>query len=152
MARTNYSAPLKRMLIVRGVCRIMPPLAVAWGVYDWFWIRPLYSLVYAALTANYLLVYALSWTAPHLLNGPWRIRPWQTFVLLINAVVLPVAFHRCHDRWPWYFIAVQVLLVAALYVSTAILFYFNERLPMSNIFQSRRGGLLPAPPPSGNRP
>jgi hypothetical protein len=140
------------MLFIRGACRIMPPLAVAWGIYDWYWVRPLYALIFAALTANYLLVYVFSWTAPHLLNGPWRVRPWQTFVILANAVVLPIVFHRHLERWPWFFIAVQILMVAALYVSTAILLYFNERLPMSNIFLKRRGGIIPTAPPAGKTP
>jgi hypothetical protein len=123
-------------------------LAVLWGVYDWFRIHPLYAVVFGLLTGNYLLLYAFSWVAPHLLGGPWRVRPWQTFVLLGNAILLPFAFHRTCGSWPWLFIAVQVLMVAALYVSTAILFYFNDRLPMSTIFQTRRGGMIPpAPPP-----
>jgi len=148
MPRTNFSPQLARLLVIRGICRAVLPLAVLWGLYDWYWIRPAWAAIFLLLTGNYLLMYAFSWVAPHLLGGPWRVRPWQTFVLLGNAILLPFAFHRICGTWPWLFIAVQVLMVAALYVSTVILFYFNDRLPMSTIFQTRRGGLIPkAPPP-----
>ncbi len=146
MKRTNFSPQLARLLLIRGICRAVLPIAVLWGIYDWWWIRPLYAIIFALLTGNYLLMYVFSWVAPHLLGGPCAIRPIQTWILLVNAVVLPIAFYRTWGRWPWFFIAVQVLMVAALYVATAIMFYFNKRLPMSTVFQVRRGGLIPPPP------
>jgi hypothetical protein len=152
MPRTNFSPKLARLLFIRGVCRAILPLAVLWGIYDWYRIGPLYAIIFFALTGNYLLMYAFSWVAPHLLGGPGRVRPWQTFVLLGNAILLPFVFHGSFGNWPWLFIAVQVLMVAALYVSTAILFYFNDRLPMSTIFQTRRGGLIPSAPPPPTTP
>jgi hypothetical protein len=83
--------------------------------------------------------------APALLNGPWRIRPWQTFVLLINFVALPITFYRLRGVVPWYFLAVNFLFLIGLYVATFIMYYLNNRLPMSNIFMARRGGMLPKP-------
>ncbi len=152
MKRTNFSPQLARLLFIRGVCRAVLPIAVLWGIYDWYWIRPLYAIVFALLTGNYVLMYVFSWVAPHLLRGPWTIRPIQTWMLLVNAVLLPIVFYRTRGRWPWGFIAMQILMVAALYVATAIMFYLNKRLPMSNLFQTRRGGLIPPPPPKPGQP
>ena len=85
-----------------------------------------------------MLVYVLSWVAPAVMNGPWRIRPWQTFVLLLNAVVLPVVFDRRFGRLPWGFILVTGLFLVGLYAATAIHFHLSSRLPMASIFAARR--------------
>jgi len=141
----RFSPELTRLLLIRGVARALAPIAVLWGIYDWWTLQPRYGVIYAALTLNYVLVYILSWVAPALLNGSWRIRPWQTFVLLINFVALPITFYRLRGVVPWYFLAVNFLFLIGLYVATFIMYYLNNRLPMSNIFMARRGGMLPKP-------
>ena len=147
---SKFSPELTRLLVIRGVARAIPPIFVLWSLYDWYAVRPLYALIFALLTANYLLVYALSWVAPYLLNGPWRIRPWQTFVLLASIIALPIACKSRLGAIPWGYLGMSVLLVASLYVATVILFYLNDRLPMGQIFMARRGGFLkPPPPPPG---
>lgn len=144
----RFSPQLTRLLLIRGIARALAPVAVLWGIYDWYKIRPLYGLIFAALSFNYVIVYALSWIAPALLNGPWRIRPWQTFVLLINAFVLPIAFYRrFNGHLPWGFIVVTFLFFVGLYVATAILFYLQDRLPMGGLFAARRMAVKPAPDP-----
>ncbi len=149
MRRTNFSPQLTTLLVIKGICRAVLPIVVLWGIYEWYGIRPLYALIFAVLTGNYVLMYIFSWVAPHLLAGPWTIRPIQTWILLFNAALLPIVHHRVLGQWPWLFIAAQFLMVAALYVATMIMFYLNARLPMSPIFQARRGGMIPkAPPPS----
>lgn len=149
---SRLSPELSRLLVIRGLARALAPIAVLWGIYDWWTIHPLYALIFALLAGNYILVYILSWVAPGALNGPWRIRPWQTFVLLINAVLLPIVFKRTHGELPWGFIAITVLFVIGLYVGTYILLYLNERLPMAGIFMARRGGMIPSAPPADRQP
>jgi hypothetical protein len=148
----KFSSQLTRLLVIRGVARAIMPIFVIWGIYDWYLVRPLYALIFALLSTNYILVYAISWTAPHLLNGPWRIRPWQTFVLLGSAIALPIIYKRHFGQQPWGYIAMSILMVVGLYVATAILFHLNDRLPMGGIFMARRGGYLkPPPPPPGSQ-
>lgn len=155
MVKVNFSPRLAKLLFIRGLCRAVPPIAVLWAIYDWYLIRPLYAALFGLLTFNYVLVYILVWVAPHLLNGPWRIRPWQTFILLINGVLLPIIFYRTFDALPWCFIAITVAMVVALYVSTAIFFHLQNRLPMASVFAARRGGMIPGQLPqthqSGNQ-
>jgi len=143
----RFSPELTRLLLIRGTARALAPIAVLWGIYDWCVIQPQYGVIYGILTFNYVLVYILSWIAPAMLNGPWRVRPWQTFVLLINFVALPIIFYKSQGVVPWFFVAVNLLFLIGLYVATFILFYLNNRLPMSNIFMARRGGMLPGTPP-----
>ena len=142
MAKVNFSPRLARLLFIRGLCRAIPPLAVLWAIYDWSLIRAGYAAAFGLLTFNYVIVYILVWVAPHLLNGPWRIRPWQTFVLLANALLLPIVFYREFEALPWGFVAITAAMVAALYVSTAIFFHLQDRLPMASVFTARRGGML----------
>ncbi len=155
----RLSPQLARLLLIRGVARALTPVAVLWGVCDWWLVRPLYAVIFAALTLNYVLVYILGWVAPAALNGPWRIRPWQTFVLLINAFVLPIVFKKTFGVLPWGFIIITVLFFIGLYAGTAILFYMQDRLPMGGIFHARRGGVPPgsradptSPAPAGSPP
>jgi len=144
MAKVNFSPQLARLLFIRGLCRAVPPLAVLWAMYDWYLIRPSYAAAFGVLTLNYVLVYILVWVAPRLLNGPWRIRPWQTFVLLINAILLPIIFYRTFNgALCWGFIAITVVMIISLYVSTAIFFHLQDRLPMASVFTARRGGMIP---------
>jgi len=135
---TRFSPELTRCLLIRGIARGLTPLAVLWGIYDWWQINGTCSLIFTLLTINYVLVYILSWVAPAALNGPWRIRPWQTFVLLLNAIVLPVVFNHSFGRLPWGFILVTGLFLVGLYAATAIHFHLNNRLPMASIFAARR--------------
>jgi len=151
MAKVNFSPRLARLLLIRGVSRAIPPIAVLWALYDWCLIEPWYAALFGLLTLNYVLVYVLVWVAPHLLNGPWRVRAWQTFVLLVNALLLPIVFHRTFGVWPWGFIAITVAMVVALYVSTAIFFHLQERLPMAGLFAARRGGVIPGTNAPANR-
>jgi hypothetical protein len=143
MAKTHLSPRLARLLFIRGVSRAVPPVAVLWALYDWYLVNPLYAALFGLLTLNYVLVYVLVWVAPHRLNGPWRVRAWQTFVLLINALLLPIVFHRTFGVWPWGFIMITIAMVVALYVATAILFHLQDRLPMAGLFAARRGGVIP---------
>ena len=143
MAKTHFSPRLARLLFIRGLSRAVPPIAVLWALYDWYLIEPWYAALFGLLTLNYVLVYIFVWVAPHLLNGPWRVRAWQTFVLLINALLLPITFYRTFGAWPWGFIAITVMMVVALYVSTAIFFHLQSRLPMGSLFTARRGGIIP---------
>ena len=146
-ALARFSSRLTQLLLIRGFARALAPVAVLWAIYDWWVIEPVYGIIFAVLTLNYVLVYILSWVAPAALNGPWRIRPWQTFILLFNVIALPIAFYKSQGVVPWYFLAVTVLFIAGLYTATAIMYYMNNRWPMSGIFMARRGGMLPKPGP-----
>ena len=125
------------MLIIKGICRAGPPVYVLWSILDWYRVDWRYAAVFAALTLNYLIVFALTWTAPALMNGPWRVRPWQTFVLAANAIALPIVFYRAHGHLPWIFFVALVFLIATLYVGTAIYLHLNSKLPK---------GLVTSPP------
>ena len=151
MAR--FSPQLTRLLVIRGIARALAPVAVLWGIYDWYLFArlavpprfPWHALVFALLTANYVLVYILTWVAPAALNGPWRIRPWQTFVLLINAFLLPIQFYRHFGTLPWGFIIITLLFLIGLYVATAIYFYLQNRLPMAGVFAVRKAAAQQSP-------
>jgi len=154
MARKRFSPKLMWLLVTRGVCRAVLPLAVLWGIADWYRVRPIYGLIFAALTLNYVLVYILVWVAPHLLNGPWRVRPWQTFILLANAIILPITFRRELGTWPWGFMCSQLMMIAALVVATKILFYLQSRVPAALSFPKSHSYPDPrqAPTSQTNRP
>jgi hypothetical protein len=141
----SLSPQLTRLLLVRGAVRFITPAAVVWGIYDWWLIRPLYGLIYAALTFNYVLVLVLAFTAPALMNGPWRIRPAQTFILLINVIALPIAFKQTFGALPWGFIAVSALMIAGLYAATAIHLYLQEKMPASTVFAHSNREAAPGP-------
>ncbi len=149
MAR--FSPELTRLLLIRGVARALAPIAVLWGIYDWYCFDrlavpprfPWHALVFAVLAGNYVLVYILSWVAPTALNGPWRIRPWQTFVLLINMFWLPIQFYRYFGSPPYGFILVTLLFFIGLYVATAILFHLQDHLPMATAFALRKARAAP---------
>ena len=98
---SNLSPKLTWLLIIRGITRAITPIAILWGLYDWWLIDRWYAAIFGILTLNYVLVYILSWVAPAMLNGPWRIRPWQTFVLILNAFLLPIMFKRQFGALPW---------------------------------------------------
>ncbi|MHC4444610.1 MAG: hypothetical protein ACYTF1_24200 [Planctomycetota bacterium] len=144
---SKLSPKLTWLLIIRGIARAITPIAILWGLYDWWLIDPWYATTFAILTLNYVLVYILSWVAPALLNGPWRIRPWQTFVLIFNAFLLPIIFKKTFGSLPWGFITITALFFIGLFVATTIMFHLNEKLPMANIFIAKRGGMMPKPTP-----
>jgi hypothetical protein len=121
-------------LIIKGICRAGPVVYVLWSIIDWLRTDSRYAAVFAALTLNYVIVFLLTWTAPALMNGPWRIRPWQTFILAANAVVLPIMFKRVHGHLPWIFFAVTLLCVASLYIGSAIYLHLHEKLPSGSLF------------------
>ena len=154
----QFSVRLTRLLLIRGAARAMVPLAILWGIYDWYLFDrlavpprfPLRALVFALLTWNYVLIYVLGFVAPGALNGPWRIRPWQTFVLLINAFWLPIQYIRHFHQVPWGFILVTLLFIVGLYVGTAIGFHLQEKLPMVGAFASRKGTHQPGLDPSAS--
>jgi hypothetical protein len=139
----RFSPGLRRLLIIKGICRVGPPLYVLWSIVEWSRIDWRYAAGFAALTLNYVIVYALTWTAPALMNGPWRVRPWQTLVLLANAIALPVLFWRAHGHLPWIFIASTILCAASLYVGTAIYIHLQTRLPAAALFAANRDPRLP---------
>ncbi|MEP0843123.1 MAG: hypothetical protein HRF43_10480 [Phycisphaerae bacterium] len=142
----QFSSRLTRLLIIRGIARALMPLAILWAVYDWYLFDrlavpprfPWRALVFALLTGNFVLVYVLSWVAPGLLNGPWRVRAWQTFILLANAVFYPAQHYRHFGTVPWGFVGVWVLAIIGLYAGTAIWFYMQDRLPMAGAFAARK--------------
>lgn len=142
---SKLSLELSRLLVIRGVARALAPLAVLWGIADWLLIDWRYGLIYAALTINYVIVYILSWVASGLMQGPWRVRAFQTFILIINFFLLPIVFRRTFGRLPWGFIAINVLFFIGLYAAAAILMYLQEKLPMRSIFMARKAGVLPTP-------
>ena len=125
----RFSPGLMRLLIIKGACRAGPPIYVLWSIFEGGHLDPRWAAVFAALTLNYVIVYLLTWTAPALMNGPWRVRPWQTLVLFLNAFILPVAYRRVFGGLPWAFIAAAVLCFASLYVGTAIYLHLHDKLP-----------------------
>jgi hypothetical protein len=64
MANGKLSPELNRLLIIRGLCRAVLPAAVLWGIVDWYRIRPIYGLIFGALTLNYIITFALVWVSP----------------------------------------------------------------------------------------
>lgn len=141
----QFSPGLRRLLITKGVCRAGPPLYVIWSFVDWCRVDWRYAVGFTSLTLNYVIVYALTWTAPALMDGPWRIRPWQTMVLLANAIVLPIMFWRAHGSLPWIFLAATLLCAASLYIGAAIYIHLNQKLPGSVMFAAKRDPRLPEP-------
>ncbi len=125
------------MLRVRIAGRVIVPLGVLWGIYDWFWISPWYGLIYGLLTFNYVLALFFVVTRSPQINGPLRIRPFQTFILLINAFALPIAFYRTFGLVPWFFILICILMVAGLYAGAVTHMYFMQKLPMASLFQKQ---------------
>jgi hypothetical protein len=149
----QFSPQLTRLLLIRGAVRAITPIFILWGILDWYAFDrgaepprfPYRALIFALLTGNYILVYILTWTAPNLLNGPWRVRPWQTFVLLINVFLLPIQYYYYFHVVLYGYIAISVLFFVGLYVATAILFHLKDKLPMAGIFAMRKGqGSKPA--------
>lgn len=151
----RFSPQLTRLLVIRGLARAMLPIAVLWGIWDWWQVGWLPAAVFTALAFNYVIVYALNWIAAPLAEaGPWRVRPWQTWVLVLNGFVLPVVYYRVHGAVPWGFVLVTILLFVGLYVGMAIMFYFYRRMPMAGIFAAQKNPAIarlmnaqPAPTP-----
>lgn len=141
------SSKLQNLLFVRGLARQIVPLAVVWSAVDWYLVKPACGVIFLLLTGNYVLVWLLSWVARSLLNGPWRVRPWQTLVLIINFVSLPIVYYVVHGEIVWGFLGINVSMFAGLFASTAILVYFGDRLPMNQIFAAERGMELPVREP-----
>lgn len=145
----RLSSKLTWLLFIKGVCRAGPPLFVLWSIFEWARVDWRYALGFGTLTINYVLVYVLTWTAPALMQGPWRVRPWQTLLLAANAIVFPLVFRADRGHLPWAFIAAALLCLASLYVGTAIYLHINQKLPMSTVFASQRKSPLPGiVPPS----
>lgn len=142
----KFSPELTRLLLIRGIARSMAPIAVLWGIVDWYLFDraavpprfPWHALVFTLLTGNFILLYILVWTAPNLLNGPWRTRPWQTFILLFNFFYLPIQYYRHLGTIPIGFILITILFFVGLYVATAIYFHLQDKLPMAGGFAARR--------------
>lgn len=130
----GLSPSLTRLLVIKGICRSGPPVYVLWSIIDWLRTDWRYAVGFAALTLNYVIVFLLTWTAPSLMNGPWRVRPWQTFLLAINMLVLPIMFYRAHGHLPWIFFLATTYCVACLYVGTAIYLHLHQKLPMNSVF------------------
>jgi hypothetical protein len=139
------SRKLDSLLFIRGLARQVVPVAIVWSAWDWYRVSPYWAVVFLVLTGNYLLVWVFSWVAPSLLNGPWRIRPWQTLILIANFVALPIMFYRLYGEIVWGFLAINLLLFISLIVSTAILVYLGDKLPANQAFALERGMGLPGP-------
>lgn len=139
----RLSPTLTWLLFIKGVCRLGPPLYVLWSIVEWCRVDWHYAVAFGALSINYVIVYILTWTAPSLMQGPWRVRPWQTLLLVVNAVVLPIMFRRVHGHLPWIFIAAAVLCATSLYIGAAIYLHLSEKLPMGSVFEKTRSPDLP---------
>jgi hypothetical protein len=137
------SRKLANLLFIRGLARQVVPVAIVWSAWDWYRVSPYYAAVFLMLTGNYLLVWVFSWVARSLLNGPWRVRPWQTLILIANFVALPIVFYLAHKEIVWGFLAINLLLFISLIVSTAVLFYLGDKLPAGQAFALGRGIGLP---------
>jgi len=137
------SEKLTKLLLLRGLARQVVPVAILWSAWDWYQVSPYYAGIFLLLTGNYLIVWVMTWVARSLLNGPWRVRAWQTLVLIANFVVLPIVYFVRHHQIVWGFLAINILLFVSLYVSTAILIYLGDRLPMNQAFAVRRNMPLP---------
>jgi hypothetical protein len=142
----HFSSRLSWLLFIKGVCRAIPPLYVLWSTVEWLRIEVLCAVIFGVLTWNYVLLYILSWVQPSLMQGPWRVRPVQTFILLANAIVLPIMFYRIYGHLPWVFLASAVLCFASLFIGTVIYIHLNRKLPMGAIFAATRSPGLPAAP------
>jgi len=145
------SQKLANLLFVRGLARQVVPVALLWSAWDWHLIGPIHAAVFLLLTGNYLIVWALGWVAKSLLNGPWRVRPWQTLILVLNFVSLPIVFYLKHRQILWGFLGINALMFVGLYVSTAILLYFDRHLPLGNLFAASSPGTVPGTPPASPR-
>jgi hypothetical protein len=146
------SSRLTGLLTIRWLARALAPVVVIWAIVDWWRIDWKLGVGFGLLTGNYVLVYILGSIAPPLMVGPWRIRPWQTFILLLNTIALPIAHYSALGSVPWGFVIISVLFLVGLYASTMILFYINEKLPMAGLFAARRAGILPGRPADGPKP
>ncbi len=122
---------MSRLLLIRGIARAVPPVVVIYAVILWWRVHPATAIGFAALTFNYPVSYVLIYTAPGSIRGIWRVRIWQTVLLLINAVLLPIVFYLVVGVVPWGFVAAGVVLIAAWYTATAILFQLQDRSPLS---------------------
>jgi hypothetical protein len=136
MAR--FSPKLTTILLTRGTLRAVLPLYVIWSVWEWALLQPWVAVGFAALTWNYVFVYLMSWFAPPFMNGWWRVRPVQTFVLLGNIVALPIVHYQMRGTLPWWFLGWSLLLIVALYVSTVLQIYLQKALPMGSVFTARK--------------
>lgn len=146
-----FSPQLTRLLLIRGVVRaIITPIFILWGICDWYVFDrgavpprfPWHALAFTLLAGNYILVSILTWAAPTLLNGPWRVRHWQTFVLLFNVFYLPIQYYRHFHVFLWGYVAMSVLFFVGLYIATAIFFHLQDKLPMAGIFAHRKAQTL----------
>lgn len=149
MAKLGFK--LTWLLIIRALARPTASIAVIWGIVDWYFVHPAAAVVFGLLTFNFVVVHIFGWVAPSQINGPLRIRPFQTFVMLGNVIILPIVFHRTYGYVPWGFVAAGVLFIVGLFVSTWIYVYLNEKLPMGQLFADQRlakardGGYSPLP-------
>ncbi len=140
----RFSSKLLWLLIIKGACRSGPPIYILWSIVEWLWVDWRYAVGFAALTLNYVIVYILTWTAPALMNGPWRVRPWQTLVLVVNAFLLPIMFRRAYGHLPWLFIAAAILCAASLFIGSAIYLYLHEKSPAGALLAQRQPVPVPA--------
>jgi len=152
------SPKLTMLLAIRASLRILAPITVIWGVVAWSFVGWPYAVGYAAVTWNYVLVFMLTWIARTAMQGPWRVRPIQTFIVLANSFVLPWVYYSRGWAIPWGFVGMCVIYHIGLVISTYIFLYLKDRLPMAAAFAPRREaakrGQLPAeqkgrPPTSG---
>ena len=132
------SPKLTMLLAIRASLRILAPITVIWGVVAWSFAGWPYAVVYAALTWNYVLVFLLTWIARTAMQGPWRVRPIQTFIVLANSFVLPWMYY--HRGWalPWGFVGMCVVYHIGLAVSTYIFLYLRDRTPIGAVFAPQR--------------
>lgn len=136
MAR--FSPKLTAILLTRGTLRAVLPIYVIWSTVSWALVVPWVAVVFAALTWNYVFVYLMSWFAPPFMNGWWRVRPIQTFILLGNIIALPIVRYQRLGSLPWLFMAWSVVLIVALYVSTVLQMYLQRVLPMGSVFAAKK--------------
>jgi len=140
----SFSSKLTVILLTRGVARFVAPVAICWGIYDWTYVHPLYALGYGLLTFNYVLVYIFIWVAPAHINGLFRVRAWQTFVVLGSMILLPILYYRKLGAVPWGFLGISFLFILALIAGTVVIIYLNQRLPLGPAFARQRPYQFPS--------
>jgi len=150
------SPKLATLLAIRASLRVLAPITVIWGVVAWSFVGWPYAVVYGALTWNYVLVFLLTWIARTAMQGPWRVRPIQTFIVLANSFIVPWMYYRRGWALPWGFVGMCVVYHIGLVISTYVFLYLRDKLPMAAVFApqreaAKRGQLQPdqtRPPPT----
>jgi len=140
------SNKLVTLLAIRALARLCAPILVVWLVVEAWPLppQPLWGVLAIVLFGNYVAVYVLTWVAPHHLDGIWRFRPIQGFVLLGACVAIPIVHVQTGRGVPWLFVGVAVLYHVGLIVAIWVHLYLHHRSPLARTRAGR-----PAAPAAG---